>query len=400
MKILQICNKPPYPAVDGGAIAMNNTTQGLVSNGYEVKVLAISTAKHPVNIDSLPEDYLVSTKFESVFIDTSIKLKDAFFNLFSSKSYNIERFISNDLTKKLITILEKENFDIIILESLFVAPYIETIKKISKAKIVLRAHNVEYKIWERISSNTKNPIKKSYLSLLAKRLKAYEIKTFKDLDGIVAMTKIDANQFVQLGFNKFITAVPTGYIINKGESENVEVEKNSIFHIASMDWLPNVEGIKWFLNKVWKTVYLNSPNSKLYLAGREMPQEFYDLKLDNVITVGKVESAKEFYLSKKIMIVPVLSGSGMRIKIIEGMALGKVIISTTIGAEGIQVTNNKNILIADSPEEFAEAIIKCTSNEYFCNEIGLNAQKLIVEKYSNLDLSDQLISFFNLIQEN
>lgn len=400
MKILQICNKPPYPAVDGGAIAMNNTTQGLISNGYEVKVVAISTAKHPVNIDSLPKDYLVSTKFESVFIDTSIKLKDAFFNLFSSKSYNIERFISNDLTKKLITILEQENFDIIILESLFVAPYIETIKKISKAKIVLRAHNVEYKIWERISSNTKNPIKKSYLSLLAKRLKAYEIKTFKDLDGIVAMTKIDANQFVQLGFNKCITAVPTGYIINQSDSENVEVEKNSIFHIASMDWLPNVEGIKWFLNNVWQTVYLNSPNSKLYLAGREMPQEFYDLKLDNVITVGKVESAKEFYLSKKIMIVPVLSGSGMRIKIIEGMALGKVIISTTIGAEGIQVTNNKNILIADSPEEFAEAIIKCTSNEYFCNEIGLNAQKLIVEKYSNLDLSNQLISFFNLIQEN
>lgn len=400
MKILQICNKPPYPAVDGGAIAMNNTTQGLISNGYEVKVLAISTAKHPVNIDSLPEDYLVHTKFESVFIDTSIKLKNAFFNLFSSKSYNIERFISKDLTKKLIAILEKENFDIIILESLFVAPYIESIKKISKAKIVLRAHNVEYKIWERISLNTKNPIKKSYLSLLAKRLKAYEIKTFKDLDGIVAMTKVDADQFVQLGFNKGITSVPTGYIINQTDCENVEVEKNSIFHIASMDWLPNVEGINWFLNKVWKTVHLNAPNSKLYLAGREMPKEFYNLKLDNVITVGKVESAKEFYLSKKIMIVPVLSGSGMRIKIIEGMALGKVIISTTIGAEGIQVTNNKNILIADSPEEFSEAIIKCTSDENFCNEIGLNAQKLIVEKYSNSNLSNQLISFFNLIQEN
>lgn len=400
MKILQICNKPPYPAVDGGAIAMNNTTQGLISNGYEVKVLAISTAKHPVNIESLPEDYLVSTKFESVFIDTSIKLKDAFINLFSSKSYNIERFISNDFTKKLIETLEKEKFDIIIIESLFVAPYITAIKKISKAKIVLRAHNVEYKIWERISSNTKNPIKKTYLSLLAKRLKAYEIKTFKVLDGIVAMTEVDSNQFVKLGFNKFITAVPTGYIINKSETKNVEVEKNSIFHIASMDWLPNVEGIKWFLNKVWKTVYLNSPNSKLYLAGREMPREFYDLKLDNVITVGKVESAKEFYLSKKIMIVPVLSGSGMRIKIIEGMALGKVIISTTIGAEGIQVTNNKNILIADSPEEFAEAIIKCTSSEDFCNEIGLNAQKLILEKYSNSNLSNQLISFFNLIQEN
>jgi len=400
MKILQICNKPPYPAVDGGAIAMNNTTQGLLSKGHEVKVLAISTVKHPVNIEELPDHYLINTNFESVFIDTSVKLKDAFINLFSSKSYNIERFISDDFTKKLIETLEKEDFDIIIIESLFVAPYISAIKKISNAKIVLRAHNVEYKIWERISSNTKNPLKKTYLGLLAKRLKDYEIKTFEVLDGIVAMTEVDSKQFVKLGFNKFITSVPTGYIINELETKNVEVEKNSIFHIASMNWLPNVEGIKWFLNKVWKTVYLNSPNSKLYLAGRDMPQEFYDLKLDNVITVGEVESAKEFYLSKKIMIVPVLSGSGMRIKIIEGMALGKVIISTTIGAEGIQVTNNINILIADSPEEFAKAIIKCTNNEDFCNEIGLNAQKLIQEKYSNSNLSNRLISFFNSIQEN
>ncbi len=398
MKILQICNKPPFPAVDGGAIAMNNTTEGLLNNGHEVTVLAITTPKHKISSKTLPKEYISKTNFQSVFIDTSIRLKDAFFNLFTNKSYNIERFISVDFTLQLKRILEENNFDIVIIESLFVAPYIPTIKALSKAKIVLRAHNVEHKIWERISSNTKNPLKRTYINLLAKRLKNFEIETFNSVDGIAAMTNVDVKHFKKLGYKKEITAIPTGYIINtQGELEKC-VEENSVFHIASMDWLPNVEGVNWFLNNVWKKVSNCSPSAKLYLAGREMPDEYYQLTDNNIITVGAVESAKEFYLSKKIMIVPVLSGSGMRIKIIEGMALGKVIISTTIGAEGINCTNGENILIADTPDDFADAICKCLSDSAYCDLIGKNAQNLIASEYSNDEISKKMISFFEDLQ--
>lgn len=394
MNILQICNKPPFPAVDGGAIAMNNTTQGLLNNGHEITVLAITTPKHPVIHDSIPEEYITKTNFQTVFIDTSIRLRDAFFNLFSKKSYNIERFISVDFTKQLQKILSHQEFDVVIIESLFVSPYISTIKSLSTAKIVLRAHNVEHKIWERIGKNTKNPIKKRYINLLAKRLKNYEVEVFKSIDGIAAMTKVDENDFKNLGFKKGIASIPTGYILNVKEDSKQTEEKDSIFHIASMDWLPNVEGVDWFLNKVWPLISSSQNQAKLYLAGREMPDSYYTLNLPNVHVVGKVKSAKEFYLSKKIMIVPVLSGSGMRIKIIEGMALGKVIISTTIGAEGINCTSGKNIIIADSPEDFAKAICTCLNNSDYCDSIGKNAQDLIATEYSNDQISRKMISFF------
>lgn len=400
MRILQICNKPPFPAVDGGAIAMNNTTQGLLSNGHQVTVLAITTPKHPINKSTLPKDYVKNTNFQSVFIDTSIKLKDAFFNLFSSKSYNIERFISQEFTLKLKSILNEGKFDIVIIESLFVAPYIQTIKNLSEAKIVLRAHNVEHKIWERISANTKNPIKKSYLSLLAKRLKNYEVETLETVDGIATMTKVDLQAFQKLGYTKDITAIPTGYIINQKGELKKESDEHSVFHIASMDWLPNIEGVQWFVNQVWSKVNSAFPKAHLFLAGREMPDEFYKLPQNNITTIGPVASAKEFYLSKKIMIVPVLSGSGMRIKIIEGMALGKVIVSTTIGAEGIHCTNGKNILIADTPDEFAKAIVTCLNDTDYCEKIGTNAQELIKNEYSNEKISEKMISFFHDIQTN
>lgn len=394
MNILQICNKPPFPAVDGGAIAMNNTTQGLLNNGHKVTVLAITTPKHPVIYESLPEEYIKNTNFQTVFIDTSIRLRDAFFNLFTKKSYNIERFISVDFTKQLQKILAQESFDVVIIESLFVAPYISTIKSISDAKIVLRAHNVEHKIWERIRKNTKNPLKKRYINLLAKRLKKYEIEVFNAIDGIAAMTKVDENDFKKLGFKKGIEAIPTGYIIRGQENVSEPVEENSIFHIASMDWLPNVEGVDWFLTNVWPIIAQSKGIAKLYLAGREMPDSYYNLNLPNVTVVGKVKSAKEFYLSKKIMIVPVLSGSGMRIKIIEGMALGKIIISTTIGAEGINCTSGENIIIADTPKDFANAICKCLEDHEYCNRIGENARRLIASEYSNDQISKKMISFF------
>lgn len=394
MNILQICNKPPFPAVDGGAIAMNNTTQGLLNNGHKVTVLAITTPKHPVIYESLPEEYIKNTNFQTVFIDTSIRLRDAFFNLFTKKSYNIERFISVDFIKQLQKILAQESFDVVIIESLFVAPYISTIKSISDAKIVLRAHNVEHKIWERIGKNTKNPLKKRYINLLAKRLKKYEIEVFNAIDGIAAMTKVDENDFKKLGFKKRIEAIPTGYIIRGQENVSEPVEENSIFHIASMDWLPNVEGVDWFLTNVWPIIAQSKGIAKLYLAGREMPDSYYNLNLPNVTVVGKVKSAKEFYLSKKIMIVPVLSGSGMRIKIVEGMALGKIIISTTIGAEGINCTSGENIIIADTPKDFANAICKCLEDSEYCNRIGENAQRLIASEYSNDQISKKMISFF------
>jgi glycosyltransferase involved in cell wall biosynthesis len=399
MNILQICNKPPFPAVDGGAIAMNNTTQGLLNNGHKVSVLAISTSKHPIIPSSLSKEYVNSTNFQTVFIDTSIRLRDAFFNLFTKKSYNIERFISKAFADKIQEILLTEEFDIIIFESLFVSPYISKIKSLSKAKIVLRAHNVEHKIWERISKNTRNPLKKRYINLLAKRLKNYEIEVFEIIDGIAAMTKVDEDDFKNLGFKKNIVAIPTGYIIdNKELSKKNRVEENSIFHIASMDWLPNIEGVDWFLNNVWPKIANTQKQATLYLAGREMPDTYFNLNLPKVKVVGKVKSAKDFYLSKKIMIVPVLSGSGMRIKIIEGMALGKVIISTSIGAEGINCTSGENILIADNPDDFAEAICKCLKDPQYCDEIGGNAERLIESEYRNEQISKKMISFFENLE--
>jgi|ERR1019366_8549439 glycosyltransferase involved in cell wall biosynthesis len=398
MKILQLCHKVPYPPKDGGCIAINNLTQGLINQGCEVKVLALNTKKHFIDIDKLPIEYRSKTNIEAVFIDTEIKITSAIANLFSNKSYNIERFYSKVFADKLIEVLKSEIFDIVQLESLYVSMYVDIIRKYSKAKIIFRAHNIEHKIWEDNAQLAANPIKKAYINLLAKRLKKYELNCLNTFDSIITITKEDEMFFKNIGFPKTILTIPFGIDLkNNRENNLLATDFYSVFHIGAMDWQPNIDGINWFLNAVWKMVLVKHSQLKLYLAGRNMSNELKQRKISNVIVVGEVESATEFIQSKGLMIVPLLSGGGMRVKIIEGMALGKTIISTKIGAEGIDYENNKNILIADTADEFVEAISKCLNDKSFAESIGNDARLLVETKYDNQNICKKLFDFYQTI---
>lgn len=391
-------------------MAMNNLTQGLIREGHTVKVLAINTKKHHTDITALPENYRAATHIEAVSVDTDVKVTDAFLNLFSGDSYNISRFYSVAFEKKLIEVLQKQDFDIVQMESLFVSMYADTIRKHSKARIVLRAHNIEHKIWELAAEQCSNPLKKAYLSLLAKRLKKYEVSSLGSFDAIAAITKSDGDYFRKAGFAKTVITIPFGINVGdaspglrqaqtdsrtSGSDKNSTEEYPSVFHIGAMDWQPNMEGLHWFLNQVWPKVHTKHPELKIYLAGRNMqPEQWEQYKALNAVLVGEVENAQEFIQSKGIMIVPLLSGGGMRVKLIEGMALGKTIITTSIGAEGVDGVHNKDFIVANSPEAFAEGVGKCVTDKQFYNEIGKNARLLTEKHYNNKDICRRLVKFY------
>ncbi len=397
MKILQVCSKTPYPSKDGGSIAMNILTEGLIANGHQVTVLAINTPKHFIKEEDIDPVYRKKTAFRSVFIDTSIKPIAAFFNLFSSKSYNITRFYSAQFEKELSEILLKGNFDIVQFETLWVTPYVETVRKKSRAKIVFRSHNVEYLIWERLALIAKNPIKSMYLKLLAGRLKQYEVGMLNKYDGIACITELDALLFKKSGCSVPVIHLPFG--VNLSDYKPVEslAQFPSLFHIGAMDWMPNEEAIKWFLKSVWPKIQLKYSNLNLYLAGRNMPPWLLNLKMKNVVVLGEIENPIEFINSKSIMVVPLQSGGGMRIKIIEGMALAKTIISTSIGAEGIAYEDKLNLIIADTEKEFEQAIEHCVTNKTFSEAIGKNARTLIENKYDNRKICERLSEFYQTL---
>ncbi len=396
MNILLLCNKSPYPPSEGGPMAMNSIVTGLLAAGHTVKVMAFNSNKYRVDIKKIPQDYREKTRIEFVDINLSVKISEAFKNLFSDESYHVKRFISQQFKDRLAEVLKKEKFDIVQLEMIYMAPYIETIRENSNAKIVLRAHNVEHKIWERIAKKTFFFAKRWYINHLARTLKAFELSVLDKVDGIAAITQNDAAFFRRITATPVID-LPFGIDIEKFKPVFEVGDSPSFYHIGSMDWMPNMEGIKWLLKEVWGEVQKREPNAKLYLAGRNMPAWLTKTKKKNVSVVGEVPDAHEFVNTHNIAIVPLFSGSGMRIKIIESMALGKAVITTTVGAEGIQYSEFDDIIIADNEPKMIENICRLYNHPEEAEAIGLNARRLVEELYDNKKIINRLGIFYQEI---
>jgi glycosyltransferase involved in cell wall biosynthesis len=391
MKFLFLCNKLPYPANEGGSMAMNMMIEGMLEAGHQVKVLAISSYKNPYDSSKIPESYKTKTKLEAIHLNLKPRLIPALYCFFLRKSYHVHRFISKKFDDKLTQVLKDEEFDIIQIETVFLTPYLKTIKKYSKAKVFLRAHNIEHLIWQRLAENTNNPIKKLYLDHLSVQLKNYEIDHLDSYDGIICISEIDRKYYSNFTTKEIITATfgikPNDYQLAKNEENMI-----SLFFIGAMNWMPNAEGLKWFLDKVWPEIHENFSDLKFNIASKDIPHWLKKYESNQLKLVGEVTNAKDFISANSIMIVPLLSGSGIRIKIIEGMASGKAVIATSIGAEGIEYQNGKDILLADTKAEFIDQIKKCLIDSEYRKSIGINARNTILENHNSKIIIQDLLS--------
>lgn len=398
MRILQICNKAPYPANDGSSIAIYNLASGLIENDVDLTLLTINTKKHFKPDDSVPVDFKQKINYKSIYKNTNPTALGAFINLFSSHSYFVSRFYFKEFETVLSDILSKQKFDIIQLEGVFMGVYIPSIKKYSNAKVILRAHNIEHQIWSRHLKSEKNPLKKIYLQIQNNRLKKFELKIINTVNAVVTITEIDEANIKLINPKKQTFTSVTGINLTEYKFADKPQYPNTLFHFASMDWLPNEEAVTWFIEKVWPNVISKNPNTRLVLAGRGMPQKFKKMASDTITIIEKVNSSSAFYHQYDIMLVPLLSGSGLRIKLVEGLAYGKAIITTSIGAEGIPYENKKQMIIADTANEFSEAVIHLLQNPQLKDILQINARKLAEEKFDYKKVAKELIGFYKNIK--
>ena len=383
MKILQLCKKFPYPLKDGESIAVTYQSKAFHEFGCEITLLAMNTTKHYTEIGKLPNGFNHYKEIHVTDIDNRVKVLKAFVNLFSSKSYHISRFDSKEYNDKLIALLQDNEYDVIQLETLYLTPYIDTIKQHSNAIVSMRSHNVEFEIWERISANTKFLPKKLYLKYLTKKLKNFELTHINDYDYLVAVTDRDLQKFKKLGYKNGAMASPIGLQLDRYVENTTSLQGKDISFIGSMDWLPNIEGLEWFLKEVWTIFSKQNPEVKFHIAGRNTPKWITNLDLDNVVVHGEVLDALKFMQNYPIMVVPLFSGSGMRVKILEGLALGRVVVSTTVGKEGIEANHGEQIFVADTAMEFVAVLTECIKDLPLMQTVADNAVTLIKDKYDH-----------------
>jgi len=395
MNILLLSNKLPYPPRDGGSIATLNMALGLADCGCRVSILAINTSKHFCSDDMIPREISDRISISSIMINTSINPLKLILNLlFSLLPYNATRFISPAILAALSRLMDEQEYDIIQMEGPYLFYCLPLLRAKSKALISLRAHNIEHEIWLRNARNASYAVKRKYLEILGKRIRRLERELLGQIDLLVPITKRDAGMLKEINPTLPVHTATFGLQADGYQPRPVPAAF-SLFFIGALDWLPNIEGINWFIENVWPAVRTTFPGICFYIAGRNSDKYFRkSIKDPRIHLMGEVEDSLQFMSDHSVMIVPLRSGSGIRVKILEGMALGKSIISTRIGCEGIDARNGEEILLADDPPAFIYAIEKLIENPQLQESIAIKARQFIKEKFDNLVVCQGLMDFY------
>lgn len=391
MKILQLCKKFPYPLKDGESVAIYNLAKGLKEGGAEMHLFCINTEKHYFDPADLPSQMNPYHSITAIRLDTAVTWYGALLNLFSGKSYHIQRFFSKKVETALCNLLQKTTFDVVQLEGIHLALYEGAIRRYSGALISLRAHNLEYQIWERVTNQCSPGLKKLYLNLLTSRLKHYEVEVLKRQSFLVPISDRDMANFRKLGFKGKSCLCPIGVDPEQYNYSEKDYDTFEVSFLGAMDWLPNREGIRWFMAEVWPAFRRMFPDAQLHVAGRNMPESWRSSPEDGIFMHGEVPDARAFLAAYPLMVVPLFSGSGMRAKIIEAMALARCVLTTPLGLEGIPAINNISVCLAGSISEFVSELSVLAGDLKRVRQIGEGGRKLILEHFQSSAIAEKLI---------
>ena len=387
MKILVVGNRFPWPLHDGGAIASYRLLKSLSSAGHEIVFFSFNTDKHHVSSESIQKEFSFC-RTVSISLNADVKPLDALRNLFTPHSYFIERYNQKEAQTQLKQLVSEEKFDLAILEGFYSSAFLSVLK--DQLPVIYRAHNLEYQIWQRLAENESSWLKRAYLKIQVKRLKKEEINLLNQVNATIAISPNDASIFQQLSPKPVHLYLPGVEIQINGKSK---LQPQSLFHLGSMEWDANQQGVEWFLRKVWPLVLSEHPDLTFHLAGKGLKKSDSKYFQQGVMNHGEVNDAREFMVNHGICIVPILAGSGIRMKLLDAMNFGIPCVATSIGAQGLKVESGNQLEIADNPKDFAAKIIGLLNDRLKAIQMGKNAAAYIQENHNPVINFDKLNQF-------
>jgi len=373
MRILILTPRLPWPPTDGGRVAMARLAESLAAAGADVEVLSLNPRKHRgVPAGPLP--------IRAVDVDTSRRISP----LLRATPFIVARFESRAFRVALRATIERFRPDVVQIESPFLLPYANDI---SGPRKVLRSLNVEFRIWEGLARIERSAMRRFALRRVAASLRRYELRAMRSLDAVVPISDADAGDFRALGVTAPMHVVPCGVAL--GDAAPGELWRAGF--IGSLDFLPNQDAVRWIVDELWPRVLRLAPEARLTIAGSNPPEW---LRARDVDLRADVADAAAFVREQSVILAPLFAGGGMRIKVLEAMALGKAIVATTIGAGGIDVEDGRDIVIADDVESFAAAVANLLRDRYAAARLGEAARAKVAARYDNEVLGRGLLGFY------
>jgi polysaccharide biosynthesis protein PslH len=399
LKVLWVKSGSLVPPDTGGKIRSYNLIRELARN-HEVTLFTFY-APHPDDKHSELE------KFCSRVINAPIPLPRArgfgeavnyARNLFSSRPYTMAKYCKPSVARALRELVRKQDFDVIICDFLFSADVIPWDWPRPK---VLFTHNVEEQIWRRHFQVTRNPVWKAVSWREYKTMRIAERHYVNLANHVLAVSEADRSHFASYADASKITVIPTGVDVDYFRPSSEPQQNDTLVFTGSMDWLPNEDAIHYFADSILPVLRREAPEAELRVVGRKPSQGLHKLgqELPGIVVTGEVRDIRPHVHSSSVYVVPLRIGGGTRIKIFEAMAMGKAVVSTPIGAEGLPVRHNENILLAESPEEFVRCVLRLLREPSERERLGRAARALVEQNYSWRSVVSVFDAVFDRITE-
>tara|TARA_B100001287_G_C22686230_1_gene533824 strand:- start:4059 stop:5237 length:1179 start_codon:yes stop_codon:yes gene_type:complete len=378
MNLLVLSHKPPYPILDGGCHAMDRFLRDLLNAFPNSKIhyLCIATQKHRFQADKIPKDLNKIITFSSVAISTRINPWTAFTHIVKNSSYHISRFKKREILNEIVRITKKESLDYIFFESIFCGAFIDEIISLSEAKRVLRAHNIEHLIWKNLASNSKNLLKKWYLNHLSKTLRSFELEFVSKNDHVFSISPIDSHYFKSHGFRQ-TNYIPVSMIGNESNT----LKPNAICFLGAYNWMPNKEGLLWFANDIFPALLKQHPALTFNIAGSFSDKIKGLRNKKQIVLHGFVPSSKAFIAQHGIFIAPILSGSGIKMKVLEAMSLGVPCVLSEHAAKGLDLP--ELIPVCNNNSDFIKQVSLLLQNEDLAKKVGAQGLNYIKDNFAS-----------------
>lgn len=392
IKVLFIGNKVPFPDVDGGTAASKAIIQNLLDAGCIVQAVFFDTEKHPVYPQALfPEWHDPAFSMSSIRVNTRVNLRDALLNLFfSSKSYHVIRVQKSEVQKQIQAITEAMQPQVILLDGLFALAQAPFLKSVSRAPLVYRAHNIESEVWYRLAANSRLLPKRYYLNLLARRLEKFEKKTGHLLAEVWAISEPSAVFFGRLQVPVKVV-FPAFRISAAADTQKVYSGSGAfrMFHVGAMDWLPNTEALQFFVRDIFPVLRARFPQLEFHAGGRHFNAEQLP-RAEGVFYHGEIEDYTAFIADKHALVVPLLSGSGLRMKIPEAWAAGIPVLATPEAIRGLPAEPGLHYAAFRTAEDLIQLFEAHLNDTAWWQHMALEGRKQVQACFSYQSLAKSI----------
>lgn len=290
----------------------------------------------------------------------------------------IDKFLYPEVRRRYAELLASDTFDVVVCDFLVPASLMHWK---TPPPTILFTHNVEAQVWERHYKVTTNPLMKIVCWLESRALSGAERHYVELADQVLAVSENDRAFFLQFVDASRVSVIPTGVDTEYFQPSPEPEQPGAMVFTGTMDWMPNEDGVAYFADKIFPLIQHEIPDAAFWAVGRRPPRRIQALASGSVIVTGAVDDIRPYLGKAAVCVVPLRSGSGTRIKIFEAMAMGKAVVSTTMGAEGLPVSHGENIILADEPGDFARQVVQLLRDPQRRTQLGQAARRLVEENY-------------------